>query len=86
MSVDRQVTDDQPHTQVAVDERSVEVRAEHGDEQTLLAVDGDGIELVAAVDETDLSLAEEVMLARAVEAAVESVTDDPASGGGSNGA
>jgi hypothetical protein len=85
MSVDRSVSDDQPHAQVGVGERSVEVRAEHGAGQTLLAVDGAGIDLVAAVDETDLSLAEEVLLAREIEAAVERVAG-PASGSGSDGA
>jgi hypothetical protein len=42
VSVDQQVTGDQPHTRVGVGERSVEVRTE----QTLLTVAGDRADVV----------------------------------------
>jgi hypothetical protein len=67
------------------DGNPVEIRTEHNPDQTVIAVENDVIEVVAAVSAGELALANELTLAREVRAAVERATtgrDTPPAPGG----
>lgn len=80
--------DDEPDAAI-YDDRPVEIRTEHSPDQTVITLDGDRIDVVATVSTGELSLANELQLAREIRDAVERATcgrDTPPASGGGDGA